>query len=95
MSDFGRSFQTWQDRFSRGLYLAGVHCSLDKLPPDGWRKWVISAYEYLYIENTEPQLFEQMLDHMEKNGFSLVGAVHDYVGPETGKNYMFLPIRKL
>ena len=56
---------------------------------------MIPAYEYLYIENTEPQLFEQMLDHMEKNGFSLIEAVHDYVSPETGKNTIFLPIRKL
>ena len=88
MSDFDRSFQPWQEHFSRGLYATTNY-------PDGWTKWVIPAYEYLYNENTEPQLFEQMLDHMEKNGFSLVGAVHDYVGPETGKNYMFLPIRKL
>ena len=32
---------------------------------------------------------------MEENNVSLVGAVHDFACPQTGKNYLFFPIRKL
>lgn len=95
MSDPSRSFQPWEDHYTRGLYLAGVQCGIDQLPPEGWIKWVIPAYEYLYVENNEKNTFEQMLWYMEQNDFSLVGAVHDFVCPETGKNFMFFPIRKM
>ena len=95
MSDLSRSFQPWEDHFTRGLYLAGVQCGTDQIPPTGWSKWVIPAYEYLYTECSEPNTFEQMLGYMRENGFSLVGAVHDFICPETGKNFMFFPISKI
>lgn len=37
MSDFSRSFKTWED-FSKGLYLAGVECIDGAEAPDGWIK---------------------------------------------------------
>ncbi len=32
---------------------------------------------------------------MKDNGIPLVGAVHDFTCPQTGRNYMFFPIKKL
>jgi len=81
--------------FTKGLYLAGVQCELDQEAPDGWTKWVIPAYEYLYAECDVPDTFAQMIRYMEENGIQLAGAVHDFTCPETGKNFMFFPIRKL
>lgn len=95
MSDMSRSFQPWEDGFTKGLYLAGVQCELDKEAPAGWTKWMIPAYEYLYAECDSPDTFPQVIRYMEENGIPLVGAVHDFICPETGKNFMFFPIRKL
>ena len=94
MSDFSRSFQPWED-FERGLYLAGVECYDDAEAPDGWTKWVIPGYEYIYTAYEEEDTFSKVITYMKENGISLAGAVHDFTCPQTGKNYMFFPIRKL
>lgn len=95
MSDMSRSFRPWEDGFTKGLYLAGVQCALDKEAPAGWTKWIIPAYEYLYAECDATDTFAQMIRYMEESGIRLAGAVHDFRCPETGKNFMFFPIRKL
>lgn len=95
MSDMSHSFSPWEDNFSRGLYLAGAECNDDAQAPDGWTKWVIPAYEYLYVECDGMDTFPKMLQYMKDNDISLAGAVHDYTCPQSGKNYMFFPIRKL
>ncbi len=93
MSDFSRSFQPWEDNFSRGLYLAGVECSDDTEAPDGWTTWTVPAYEYICAECTDGNPFSAVLDYMKENNMPLVGAVHDFTDPASGKNYMFFPIR--
>lgn len=95
MSDFSHSFKPWEDNFSKGLYLAGVECVDDAKAPEGWTKWVIPAYEYLYVECEEETVFAKVLEYMGENGFSLAGAVNDFTCPQTGKNYMFFPVKKL
>ncbi len=64
-------------------------------PPKGWTKWVIPGYEYLYVERDSENTFPEMLAYLEANAISLAGAVHDFTCPETGKQYMFFPIRRL
>lgn len=95
MSDFTRSFKPWEDNFSKGLYLAGVECDDNANAPEGWVKWVIPGYEYIYTECEDDNTFSQVINYMSKNNITLVGAVHDFTCPETGKNYMFFPIRRL
>lgn len=95
MSDFTRSFMPWEDNFSKGLYLAGVECRDDAEAPEGWTKWTIPAYEYIYAEFDGENTFAEVLDYMNKNGIELVGAVHEFECPETKKNYLFFPIRKI
>ena len=34
-----------------------------------------------------------IIDYMEKNNITLVGAVHNFTCPETGKNDMFFPVK--
>jgi len=94
MSDMTRSFQPWEDGFTKGLYLAGVQCGMDQAAPPGWTKWVIPAYAYLYAECDEPDLFSQMVSYIQEHHLQLVGAVHDFTCPQTGKNYMFFPVEK-
>lgn len=94
MSDFSRSFNPWED-FSKGLYLAGVECEDDAEAPNGWTKWIIPGYEYIYVECENDNIFSQVIKYLEDNAIQLVGAVHDFTCPQTGKNYMFFPIRKL
>ena len=36
MSDFSRSYQPWEENFSKGLYLAGVECLDEAQAPEGW-----------------------------------------------------------
>ena len=93
MSDFSRSFKPWEDNFSKGLYLAGVECVDDAQPPKGWTKWTIPGYEYLCAEVESGSTFTDMLDYMKQNERALVGAVHDFTCPSSGKNFMYFPIR--
>lgn len=95
MSDFSRSFKPWENEFSEGLYLAGAECVDGAEAPEGWVKWVIPAYEYLYVENESDDTFDEMLQYLEDNGISLAGAVHDFTCPQTGVGYMYFPIRAL
>lgn len=95
MSDFSRSFLPWEDGFAKGLYLAGVECLDDAEAPEGWVKWVVPGYEYIYAECEEGNTFSQVIEYMDANGIPLAGAVLDYTCPETGKNYMFFPIRAI
>ena len=94
MSDFSRSFNPWED-FNKGLYLAGVECADDAEAPSGWTKWIIPGYEYIYVECEDNDIFSQVIKYLEDNAIQLAGAVHDFTCPQTGKNYMFFPIKKL
>ncbi len=94
MSDLSHSFQPWEDGFSKGLYLAGVECVDNAEAPDGWTKWVIPGYEYLVVENHDGA-FGDTIRQMQEEGIALVGAVHDYTDPATGKGYLYFPIRKV
>ena len=85
----------WENQFSQGLYLAGVECREDAQPPEGWTKWVIPGYEYVYTEVEEEDTFAKMLALLAQEGLELAGAVHDFHCPQTGKQFMFFPIRKL
>lgn len=94
MSDFSRSFKPWEN-FNKGLYLAGVECEDDAEAPGGWTKWRIPGYEYIYVECENDDTFPKTIEYMKDNNIPLVGAVHDFTCPQTGKNYMYFPIRKL
>ena len=95
MTDFSRSFQPWEDGFSRGLYLAGVECEDDAEAPEGWFKWTVPGFEYLRAECTSETVFADMLRYLAEQGIGLAGAVQDFTDPKTGKNYMLFPIKKL
>lgn len=94
MSDFSRSFHPWEE-FSKGLYLAGVECSDDAEAPDGWTKWVIPGYEFIYVECESDSTFTEVIKYLKDNDIPLAGAVHDFTCPQTGKGYMFFPIKRL
>ena len=95
MSDMSRSFRPWEDDFTRGLYLAGVEVVDNVQPPEGWVRWEIPGFEYIRVENNAPDIFPRTLQALAERGLSLVGAVHDFTDPSTGKAYMLFPIRAL
>ena len=94
MSDLSHSFSPWEDNFTKGLYLAGVEVIEDAEVPQGWVKWIIPSYEYIYVKK-EPDTFANVIEYLNENNIQLVGAVHDFNCPETGLGYMFFPIRKI
>ena len=81
MSDFSRSFQPWEENFTKGLYLAGVECAEDAEAPAGWTKWTVPGYAYLRAEVEDETTFSQVLDYM----CALFGVRFHclYRGPET------------
>lgn len=95
MSDLSRTFQPWEDSFSKGLYLAGIECAEDAQVPEGWTKWTIPGYEYLCAEVESESTFSDVLEYMQANSIALVGAVHDFTCPSTGKNYLYFPIKRI
>ena len=94
MSDFSHGFKPWEG-FAKGLYLAGVECRDDVEAPGGWTKWVVPGYEYVSVERGEDDVFPKVIEYLEDHSIPLVGAVHDFTCPQTGKNYMVFPVRKL
>ncbi len=94
MSDMSRSFQPWEDNFTKGLYLAGVECVDNAEEPEGWIKWIIPSYEYLCVECDSDNVFLEVIEYMNSNGIELVGAVQEFTCPQTGKNFMFFPIKR-
>ena len=95
MSDLSRSFRPWEDNFTKGLYLAGIEAKDEAEAPEGWVKWVIPSYEYLYTEEDGPDTFGRVISYMEENGISLAGAAFDFNCPQDGKSYLFFPVRRL
>lgn len=95
MSDLSRRFLPWEDGFTKGLYLAGVECRDDAVPPEGWVRWRVPGYEYLRVACEDGDTFTRGLDCLAENGWQLAGAVHDFTCPQTGQNFMLFPIRKL
>lgn len=95
MSDLSRSFAPWEDNFTRGLYLAGVECAADAVPPAGWTRWRIPGFEFLRVKSEGMATFTEMMAWMEEHGLSLAGAALDFTCPKTGENYLFCPIRRL
>lgn len=95
MSDFSRSFHIWEDDFTKGFYLAGVEVRDGAEAPQGWVKWVIPAFEYLYVKNEGSSTFSDVVEHLKENRISLVGAVQEFNCPETGHLFLFFPIRRL
>ena len=93
MSDCSHSYRPWEDNFTKGLYLAGVECRDDAQAPDGWTKWTIPGYEYLCAECENEHTFSEVRSYMTSHSIPLVGAVHDFTCPASGKNYLFFPIR--
>ena len=71
-----------------------MECIDNAEAPDGWIKWIIPSYEYIVVENHNGA-FEDTIKQMTEEGMSLVGAVHDYTDPATGKGYMYFPIREI
>lgn len=95
MSDYSHSYKPWEENFSKGRYLAGVECVDDAQAPQGWSKWTIPGFVYFCVENENENTFAEMLSYMDTNKIALVGAVHDFICPATGKNYMFFPVRAI
>jgi len=95
MSDYSRSFKPWEDNFTKGLYLAGVEVRDDAEAPQGWVKWTVPSYEYIYVKNEGAHTFTDVIRYLDENHIKLAGAVHDFNCPESRQVYMFFPIRRL
>lgn len=95
MTDFSRTFTPWEEGFSRGLYLAGVECRDNALPPAGWVRWDIPGFEYIRVENNIPDAFAHGLQLLHAEGFPLAGAVQELTEPASGKSFLCFPVRRL
>ena len=95
MSDFSRSFQPWENGFTKGLYLAGIEAEPDAVPPPGWVRWVVPSFEYLCIKNENPDSFAKGLTCLNENGFTLAGAVQEFTNPVDGTGHLYYPVRRL
>ena len=76
------------------MYLAGVECRDDAVPPPGWTRWDVPGFAYLRVQSG-PDAFARTLADMAAQGLSLAGAVQDFTDPATGMAYMCFPVRRL
>ena len=47
------------------------------------------------MEREGTDVFQKVMEYLKDNGILLVGAVQDFISPQTGKNYMYFPIKEL
>ena len=94
-SDFNRNLKPWEENYTRGLYLAGVECNLDVDAPNGWTKWIVPKYEYIFVKLEDKDTFMKTIFYLEKNNLTLVGGTSKYYSPVTNKEYLFFPIKKI
>lgn len=95
MTDFSRSFQPWEENYSKGLYLAGVECAAEAEAPSGWTKWIVPGFEYLCAENKGEGTFFEAIGCLQERGIPLAGAVQEFNSPATGKEYLLFPVKPL
>ena len=94
MSDLSRSWKPWEDNFSKGLYLAGFECADNACAPEGWTKWSVPGCEYLCAEVEDGNTFHAVLDYMNAHSLPLMGAVHEFTCPISGRNYLYFPLSR-
>lgn len=96
MSSFDMNFMPWENNFSQGFYLAGVEVDDNNLPPKGWTKWTLPSFEFLTlkIENSYTKTFDQGLSYIKNKNLKLVGAIQDFINPQSGENYIYFPIKR-
>ncbi len=94
MSDFSRAFAPWENDFSQGLYLAGAEAVDGAQAPAGWTLWTVPGFVYLVTEEQEGA-FGRMIEHLDRKGIPLAGAVQEYTSPAEGRAYLYFPIRRL
>ena len=95
MTDLQRRFLPWEENFTRGLYLAGVECVDDAVPPPGWTRWEVPGFAYVRVRSDAPDVFARTLQQLQAAGLPLVGAVQDFTDPADGCAYMCFPVRRL
>ena len=92
MSDFTYSFKPWEENYTKGVYLAGVECDDDAAAPEGWTKWNIPGYEYLYVECDGYDIFSEMIQYMVKISLHLEGEYLIFRCLKTVKILRFFPL---
>lgn len=92
-----RQFEPWEDNFTKGFYLAGVEVEDGAQPPQGFTKWTVPAFEYIYCKagGDYRQAFSGGLAYLSENGLKLAGAVQDYTCPQEQQAYLFFPVKRL
>ena len=57
---------------------------------------IAGLFHALYFTVREnDDTFPKVIEYMKVNDIPLAGAVHDFICPQTGKNFMYFPIKKL
>lgn len=98
MSDISESFERWTDH---GKYLAGCEVLDHCVAPAGWTKWIVPSYKFAVIQcnqDTYQREFKYMVnEYLPGNGYSIVGAVHEYYKPNesNGNLYLYFPIERI
>ncbi len=92
MSDFSRAFKPWEQRFTAGLYLAGVQCPAYAVPPAGWNKWLVPGGAYACARQEGERFFARALEELAAQKMTLRGAAQEYICPRTSEMYVLFPI---
>ena len=94
MSDFSGQFLPWEDGLSQGLYLAGVEAEDGSEAPENWTKWVVPAFEYIYlpVDGEYSEALNAGLRYLKEEQLELAGAIQEFNCPVEHKMYLFFPI---
>lgn len=95
MTNFDRTFQPWGNHLTEGYYLAGVQVPIETEAPEGWTKWIIPAFDYLYVpvEGDPSEVLRAGLDEIKKQGLTLAGAIQEFYCPQkNGEMFLFFPV---
>ena len=95
MTNFDRTFQPWGNHLTEGYYLAGVQVPIETEAPEGWTKWIIPAFDYLYVPvgGRSSEVLRMGLDEIKKQGPTLAGAIQNFtVRRKNSEMFLFFPV---
>lgn len=97
MSDVSEQFKRWD---IAGRYLAGCEVKDDVTAPLGWTMWKVPDQTYVVTSCTKETYGEALNyiqnEYIPQNGYSVIGAIHEYYHSDSEKGIMqlYFPIDK-
>ncbi len=89
-------FRPTANPLAKTLYMAGLEVEDNAKAPKGFVKWIVPGGDFLYapVEEQKMSTLGQILLWAKENGLEPNGYPYDFMPPDGGMMYIFLPVKE-